>query len=281
MQNAAIKAALEFYRDSGVDVCMADAPINRIEEFETALKEKALKQAPPASAEAASLATPAAPIIGKSEARNQAAKIAAACETLEELSDAIAQFDGISIKRTATNMVYGDGNSSAPIMLIGEAPAADEDRQGKPFVGVSGQLQDKILSCIGIHRDDEQAQNSIYITNMINWRPPGNRSPNAAEIEVSMPFIERHIQIVNPKIIIFCGGLVAKTLLNSNDSISKLRKKWHTYETRTPELPQKSTPIISLATYHPSYLLQMPAHKKAVWADMLMLQQKRRELELI
>jgi len=186
----------------------------------------------------------------------QAEDLAANCETLDDLKSAIQNFDGLSLKKNATTMVFADGNEQAKIMVIGEAPGADEDRQGVPFVGVSGQLLDKIFACIDLNREK-----SLYITNILNWRPPGNRTPTREEMEIAKPFIQRHIALVNPDIIILCGGVAAQTLLNSKDSISRLRGKIHDYDDTTK----------AIATYHPAFLLRTPLQKKKVWDDMIML----------
>lgn len=274
MHPTAAKAALQFYLDHGVDEAMLDEPLDR-----TALRETVKPMVAPEREQP----TPAKPqpdlLLGKSEARDEAIKLASQCKTLDDLRAAIAEFDGIAIKKTATNMVFCDGNPEADVMLVGEAPGADEDRQGKPFVGVSGQLLDKILKCIDLDRSQEDPSKSIYISNILNWRPPGNRTPSPAEIEVSLPFIERHIQLVQPKILILCGSVSAKALLGSTDSISRLRKRWHEYTPQALDIAAQPTPIASIATYHPAYLLRTPAQKKAVWTDMLSIQAKRRELD--
>jgi DNA polymerase len=223
-------------------------------------------------------------LLGASEARVEAERLAAQAATLEELSATIADFDGIALKKTATNMVFADGNPKAPVMLIGEAPGADEDRLGKPFVGVSGQLLDKILAAAGLDRQAEEPEKAVYISNILNWRPPGNRTPSPAEIEVSLPFIERHIQLVKPRILILCGSVSAKALLSSEESVSRLRKiGWHDYCPRdrgNTQTHKKPDVIPAIVTYHPSYLLRTPAQKKAVWADMIALIQKREALGL-
>ncbi len=225
------------------------------------------------SSDASIIAPVSSPVLlGSPAIRREAVRLALAANTRDELRDAIAQFDGISLKQTATNLVFCDGNPSAPVMLVGEAPGADEDRMGRPFVGVSGQLLDKILAFIGLDRTAEDPQQSLYISNILNWRPPGNRTPNAAEIESSLPFIERHITLVKPKILIFAGGVSAQALLGRTEGISRLRGKWHDYVQRTEGLESASIP--ALATYHPAYLLRTPAQKRAVWQDMLMLQEK-------
>lgn len=213
-------------------------------------------------------------LIGTAQARVEAAKIARACTTLEELKAAIAAFDGLAIRKTATNMVFADGNPAAKVMLVGEAPGADEDRQGKPFVGVSGMLLDKIFKAIGLSRTDEDPVKAVYISNILNWRPPGNRTPSPAEIDISLPFIERHIALAKPDFLILCGGVAAKGLLGSGEAISKLRGKFHDYRPITDGVSDNTSPIPAIATYHPAYLLRTPSQKKLVWADMLNLREK-------
>ncbi len=219
-------------------------------------------------------ATPLADLPGTAALKVEAEKRAAACNTLEELREAIAAFDGLAIKKTATNMVFSDGNPAARVMLVGEAPGADEDRQGKPFVGVSGQLLDRILKFIGLDRASENPATAIYISNVLNWRPPGNRTPSPAEIDISLPFIERHIMLAQPEFLIFCGGVSAKALLQSGDGITKLRGKFHDYRPQTFAFQEASKPIPAIATYHPAYLLRTPPQKRSVWEDMLVLRQK-------
>ena len=204
----------------------------------------------------------------------EATALAAKAETLDDLKTAIADFDGLSVKKTATQMVFADGNPDAKVMLVGEAPGADEDRMGKPFVGVSGQLLDHMLGFIGIDRASDNPENSIYISNILNWRPPGNRTPTPEEMSICLPFIEKHIQLVKPDILLLTGGVAAKTLLSSTDSISRLRGKWHDYTPQTHETQNDvKTDIKALATYHPSYLLRTPAQKKLVWNDLLRVKQ--------
>ncbi|MEZ5814837.1 MAG: uracil-DNA glycosylase [Alphaproteobacteria bacterium] len=275
MHTSAAKAALQFYLDSGVDEALSAEPLNKVSRDGNVLLGEKKHPAP--------TPTPGAhnPLLGKSDARIEAVKLASAAQTPEDLRAAIAGFGGIAIKKTATNLVFCDGNPKAPVMLVGEAPGADEDRQGKPFVGVSGQLLDRILKCIDLERTEENPAQSIYISNILNWRPPGNRTPAPAEVEVSLPFIERHIQIIRPKLLIFCGGVSAKALLGSDESVSRLRNKWHDYLPQTPEYRENAKPIPAIATYHPAYLLRTPAQKKAVWTDMLAVQARRRELGLL
>ncbi len=287
----ALKSALQWYLDHGVDEALDDTPINRFNMPEqskrsssttsTQMQSPQKKYDPNTGFVAQTTANPspetAAPL-GSAEARAKAIKMAAAANTLDDLKQAIEDFDGLAVKKTATNMVFADGNKNAPIMLIGEAPGADEDRQGKPFVGVSGQLLDKILKAIDIERVENDPQKSVYISNILNWRPPGNRTPTPAEIEISLPFIEKHIALINPKMLILCGGVSAKALLGRNDSLSRMRKTWHDYTPRTPELNTGQLSIPAVVTYHPAYLLRTPAQKKATWADMISIMEKRAEI---
>lgn len=269
-QKQALAAALQWHIDAGADEALADDPVNAAIPVRT----------PPAPVHAVPTVPEKTDMAGTHELKGKAQKAAAAATTLEELRAAIAAFDGLDIKRTATSMVFCDGNPRAPVMLVGEAPGADEDRMGRPFVGVSGQLLDRILKCIGLERTEEYPGKAIYISNILNWRPPGNRTPTPAEIDICLPFIERHIALAQPKILILCGGVSAKALLGTESSISRLRGTWHNYTPRTKGI-DGSGPVPAIATYHPAYLLRTPSQKKAVWQDMLMLQEKRREMKLI
>lgn len=262
--------ALQWHIDVGADEGILDTPNDR-----TVIRavSSATQILPPQAGgtRGESTTQPQSDLLGASEARLESARIAAACNTLDELREAIRNFDGLSIKKTATNLVFSDGNPNAPVMVIGEAPGGDEDKQGKPFVGVSGQLLDKIFKSIGLDRREEDPSKSFYISNLINWRPPGNRNPTQGEIDISLPFIERHIALVKPKLIVLCGGVSAKGLLGSGESISKLRGKFHDYVPLTAGVSDNTSPIPSIATYHPAYLLRNPAQKRQVWHDMLML----------
>jgi len=262
-----IKTALEWYIDQDIDSILGDEPINRFAQNQDAFPPLS-KPSPQDDS------TRASQTLGASQARIEAIRIAQDSTTLEELQISIADFDGIALKKTATNMVFSDGNAQADIMLIGEAPAEEEDREGKPFCGIDGVLLDKILACIDIQRFDKMAAKSVYLTNFINWRPPGNRPPSSGEIEVSLPFIERHIQLIQPKLMILCGSLPAKALLGKSEGLSRLRKKWHDYTPQTPELAHGIESIPAIVTYHPAYLLRTPSQKRAVWSDMRAVQSK-------
>jgi DNA polymerase len=184
--------------------------------------------------------------------------LAAAARSVAELAEALAAFDGCPLKRTATNLVFADGNPEARVMLIGEAPGADEDRLGKPFVGASGQLLDRILAGIGLDR------RSAYITNIIFWRPPGNRPPTAAEVAACLPFVERHIELAAPELLVLVGKVAAQTLLARNDPISRMRGRWVQYQTAG-----MAHPVPAMPTFHPSYLLREPGQKRHAWRDWL------------
>lgn len=206
---------------------------------------------------------PAGPPAGKAEeagAPGRAWRLAAAARSLGELRAALEAFDGCPLRETATRLVFTDGNPESPLMLIGEAPGAEEDRLGRPFVGPSGQLLDRMLASIGLDR------RHYLITNVIFWRPPGNRNPTDSEIAVSLPFLYRAIALVKPKLLLLLGGLAAKTLFQSPQGITRLRGTW-----REVTIPGLERPIPALATYHPAYLLRQPGGKRHAWADLLSL----------
>ena len=179
---------------------------------------------------------------------------------LEDLKAALARYDGVSLRKTATNLVFADGNPKAEVMLVGEAPGADEDRQGLPFVGISGQLLDRMMAAIGYDRT------TFYITNVCFWRPPGNRKPTEAELAAQQPFVLRHIELVRPKVLVLVGGSSAQMLLGTTEGITRLRGKWFDY--RSDGLDQ---PIPALPIFHPAYLLRQPELKREAWRDLLKL----------
>lgn len=198
-------------------------------------------------------------------AMEEARNLAKSANSIDELKTIISSFKGCNLCHSAKNTVFADGNPDAPIMLVGEAPGRDEDMHGIPFVGPSGQLLDKMLAAISLDRT------SAYITNIIPWRPPGNRTPVAHEIELCRPFIERHIELVKPKLLVFMGNVSTSTLLNTNKGILSIRGKWDEYkisETSVPAMP----------TLHPAYLLKNPAAKRNAWHDLLSIQAKLSEL---
>lgn len=275
--HAALLSALQWHLDHGADEMMLDAPQDRtaLPEIPKPSNELAAtpdagmpKKSPPSKVLNFQDAIPQEDMMGAAEAIQEAQKIASACHTLEELQQAIKDFEALSIRKTASNMVFSDGNPAADVMVIGEAPEAQDDVTGKAFRDQSGQLMDKILACIHLDRRAEEPEKSAYLSNILNWRPPGNRTPTHAEFDISRAFITRHIALVKPKALIICGGGAGQTLLKSKDTISKLRGKFHDYDLGD------GTIIPAIVTYHPAYLLRTPAQKKATWADMLMFQDK-------
>jgi DNA polymerase len=211
----------------------------------------------PAVATRPALVANAAPL---PPAASQAAQLAAAATTLGELRAAIAGFEASTLRDTATNLVFADGIAGAPTMCIGEAPGGDEDRLGKPFVGVSGQLLDRMLASIGLSR-----ASNVYISNILPWRPPGNRNPTDAEVALFLPFVLRHIALARPQRLVLLGGVAAKALLRSKEGITRLRGRW-----REVTINDDST-LPALATLHPAYLLRTPSAKRDAWADLLLL----------
>ena len=205
--------------------------------------------------------------LAPAEGALEAGAAAAAASNLKELRDAIEAFEGCALRFTATNTVFSDGNPQAGLMLIGEAPGGEEDRQGVPFVGQSGQLLDRMLAALG--RDRESA----YISNILFWRPPGNRNPTAAEIAACLPFVTRHIELVRPKVLMFLGGTAAKTMMDTTTGIMRLRGTWHDHTS-----PGLEAPIPAMPTFHPAFLLRQAAQKREAWRDFLAVEAKLREL---
>jgi DNA polymerase len=204
---------------------------------------------------------PAAPVAA-GDAIGGAMAAAAAATSLAELRAALEAFEGCALKRTATNTVFADGVAHAPVMLIGEAPGRDEDRIGKPFVGRAGQLLDKMLASIGLDR-----KTNAYITNGINWRPPDNRDPSPEEAASCLPFLRRHIELADPRIIILLGAVAARHVVGVSDGIMKLRGRWMDYR-----VGDRMVPL--MPTLHPAYLLRQPAHKKLAWRDLQSVRDK-------
>ena len=242
-----IRSVLEWYISSGVDETCADTPMcfEKSPEF-TPTQTSFLAQNTIASTQ---------------NARDLCFK----AQTLEELKQQALNFEGCALKATAKSTVFGSGNPKADIMFIGEAPGADEDRIGLPFVGRSGRLLEKMLSAVGLKRED------VYITNIIMWRPPGNRTPTSSEVAVCLPFIKRQIELINPKFIVFLGASAANALLDNTDSISKMRGHWLEY----PVSSKKS--ISAMATFHPAFLLRNCAQKAKSWSDFLRILKKLKE----
>ena len=247
-------AALAWEVEAGADETILDAPVNRYELAAEAPKPLAAKPASPPVAADPVQADPVA------AARSAAAR----AQTLDALRDAISGFDLCELKKGARNTVFADGNPKARVLILGEAPGAEEDREGRPFVGRAGQLLDRMFAAIGLSRTSPDSEAAFYITNVMPWRPPGNRDPDPAEIAMMMPFVERHIALVDPQVIVAVGNTSLFALTGSK-GILRARGNW-TLALGKPLLPMT----------HPAYLLRNPAAKREAWADLLSLQQRLR-----
>lgn len=257
-----LRALLEWHIDAGADEAIGDAPRNRYAPPQTAAAQSGL---PPASAPTAPPEPPQRPVPSPDEAELSARGTAAACADLESLRAAFDAFDGCAIKKTATQLVFADGNPEADVMLVGEAPGADEDRIGRPFVGAAGMLLDRMLAAIGLDRT------SVYIANMLPWRPPGNRKPTPNEIAVCLPFLYRHIELVAPRVLVLVGGTSASALLGTSQGITRIRGRWHVFRGDPTGAP---TEIPAMPICHSAYLLRSPGAKKEAWQDLLKIRRR-------
>ncbi len=195
------------------------------------------------------------------DALADAARLAQSASDLDSLRRLLASFEHSPLKQTAHKLVFSDGNPQAPLMLIGEAPGRDEDLQGLPFVGRSGQLLNRMLAAINLDRQ------SVYISNILPWRPPGNRKPTNEEVAMFRPFVQKHIALVAPRLIVYLGGVAAAALSGESEGITRLRGRWLTYEDADRSIP-------AMATYHPAFLLRQPQRKKESWIDLQAIQNR-------
>src|SRR5262245_55201997 len=268
-------ALLKLYIEWGADEAIEPTPQSRLGATAVPLPARTSAAPPaPAASQLSEAPTPifrpapaaARPLVagGDQAAVLSAREAARAAPDLAALKAALARFDGISLSRTATNLVFADGNPAAKVMLVGEAPGADEDRMGLPFVGVSGQLLDRMMAAIGLDRT------GFYITNVCFWRPPGNRKPTDLELVAQKPFVERHIELVAPKILVLVGAAAAQGLLNTTEGITRLRGRWFQYT-----LGESGPTIPALPIFHPAYLLRQPAQKRETWRDLIKVKESR------
>lgn len=270
LDRGTVTELLRFQLEAGADEALMDAPVDRYAVAAQMAVQQPVREAPPAprQAVAPSVSRPApiepAGALQSTDATVRSAEaLAEAASSLAELKEALAEFEGCALKKTAMNTVFADGDPSGGVMFLGEAPGADEDRQGLPFVGVSGQLLDRMIDCIGLSRGT-----NAYISNIVFWRPPGNRDPSTAEIAICRPFVERHIELAAPRVLVFLGGPSAKTMLQKSDGITRLRGRWFDY--RTAGMQARDEPAIAaMPTFHPAYLLRSPQHKREAWRDLL------------
>lgn len=254
---------LAFHVEAGVDVALTEEAPNRFMETGAAaplpapVRAAAATQAPfkPVPERPAA---PATPLPGADEAAAAARSAAAAAKTLDELREILSRFEGCALKSMAKNLVFADGNPQARVMFVGEAPGAEEDRDGLPFVGRSGKLLDQMMKAIGLDRS------SAYIANIIPWRPPGNRTPTPQETAICFPFIRRQIELADPDFLVCLGKPSMQTMLGIKDGIRSVRGRWYDYDTGTRT-------IKALVTFHPAYLLRSPLEKRHAWRDFLSL----------
>ena len=235
---------LRLFKENGVDEIIANSSFNRTKNTEKIRKKDLMHENDKISS-------------NDSMHNDQINKIS----SLEQLKSYMSNFKGCELYKSSTNMVFSDGNPKSKIMLIGEAPGHDEDIQGKPFVGRSGKLLDKMLEAIELNRE------KVYIANIIPWRPPSNRRPTDEEIEICLPFIKKHIELIKPKVLMLLGSTATFALLKNTEGITKIRGKW-------VDLNLNNISVPTLPTFHPAFLLRQPAQKKHVWEDLKSLKNK-------
>ena len=237
--------------EMGVDEAVSDAPLDRYAFDPKATPQQASQKSVPEVA--------AEPAVDPLNAARAAIEGIDSCEALQ---NAMATFEHCELKHGARNLVFSDGNPNAKAMIIGEAPGREEDLQGKPFVGRAGQLLDRMFAAIGLSRSSELAKQSIYLTNVLPWRPPHNRDPKLDEIAILWPFLEKHIQLVSPDIIVAMGNISCQALLGER-GITRLRGKM-----------QNKQGVDILPMFHPAFLLRNPIAKREAWVDLLKLKTK-------
>jgi uracil-DNA glycosylase len=268
-----LESLLRWYVDQGIDEAIGEDAIDRFaapapQHTPLPVQQRAPVAPTPIRPAPAAPAPPRGPVpIESPQLVEDARALAQRCNSVEELEAAVRAFEGCALKRTAKNTVFADGVAGSPVMVVGEAPGADEDRLGKPFVGVSGQLMDRMFEAIGMSRERD-----LYITNILFWRPPGNRTPTLAEQAICMAFTRRHIELARPKVLVLAGGTAAKSVLDTTEGIMRLRGKWTTLSL------DDGSAVPTLPTFHPAYLLRTPASKRQSWLDLLSLDKKLREL---
>ena len=236
LKNTSFKL-LDWYKSIGIDICVQNSPRKRFKSIKVNNKENIYPD-----------------------------KI----NNLKDLEKQIYKFNGSELKTTATKLVFGDGNPNSKIMLIGEAPGYEEDKSGFPFVGAAGKKLDQMINAIGLSR-----KKNVYITNIVPWRPPNNRTPSENEILIFLPYVEKHISIINPDIIILLGNVAAKAILKNNEGITKIHGNWFNYKN-----PYLKKIINIICIFHPSFLLRSPGQKKHAWDDLKKVEKKINELKL-
>lgn len=268
------RSCLRWQVDMGASEGIQDQPVNRLA-LDPARQRTSRATPPPATGAALSppqhaaiapARVPPEPLPAATTSATSVRSIAARCNTLQALEEAIRAHDGCPLKGGATNTVIADGNPNAPLMVIGEAPGFEEDQQGLPFVGRAGQLIDRALSHIGLARDAAADDAAFYITNVVYWRPPSNRNPAPDEIDPLLPFCERHIELVQPRLLLLLGNIACQSLLRTSTGITRLRGNWKRW---TPSTGGDS--VMAMPSFHPAYLLRNPLSKQLFWHDLLAL----------
>ena len=272
-------AVLTWLIEAGADEAISEEPVNRF-------RPSVVPASPPASRREATMPASApqpvrrpaadvsnakaAEMVSLSTPAGAARALAASCTNLAELRQALINFDGCGdLKRSAKNTVFADGNPAHGIMLIGEAPGREEDEQGLPFVGRAGKLLDQMLAAIGLDRT------KVYITNVLNWRPPQNRDPSPEEAAACLPFLHRHIALAQPRLIVLLGAVSVRHVLGINEGIMRARGRWEVYQN-----PQMEQPVPVMPTLHPAFLLRQPNAKRLAWRDLLAISEKIEQLGL-
>ncbi|MCF6344723.1 MAG: uracil-DNA glycosylase [Devosiaceae bacterium] len=262
-------AMLEYYQAVGVNLAVGEKAIDRFADAKNNIENKKQQTKPENKSNISTFISQkniSQEDIPQENITQQAKDIAHSAKDLSELEELMKGFDGCALKKRATQIVFCDGNPKSDIMIIGEAPSRDDDIEGRPFVGRSGQLLDRMLKAIGLDRS------KVYITNIVAWRPPGNRNPTTSEIASCLPFLHRQIELIKPKIILTLGAPAAHTIFSCKTPISKLRGKWQQFELNNLSIKTlDNLSIKTLATFHPAFLLRQPAQKAQAWQDLLML----------
>jgi DNA polymerase len=249
LDTAAAESLLAFWRDAGVDACFEDAPVDRTH-----------IEPPPAVKAVARVTAAVTPVVDAADAVGEARRLAAGAETLEQLAAAAAAFTGCPLRDMgARQAVFGRGPADAPLLVVGEAPSAEDDAQGEPFVGPAGRLLDRMLAEAGLG-------GRAFVVNTVFWRPPGARPPSPAEQAACAPFVERAFALLKPQAVLLLGAAAARSVLGAEEGILKLRGQWREWR-----LAEGAVSAPALATLHPAFLLKQPAAKRQAWADMLAL----------
>lgn len=258
IESADIVALLEWQAELGADEPLGDTPVDRYAQSEKALAPK--------PAPVAAVGGPPLPVLDQKDPVAEAKIAAASAHDLESLRTAMAGFEHCELRNGARNLVFSDGQMGARVMIVGEAPDRDEDAAGKPFVGTTGQFLDRMLAAIGMARDTPDGTQTVYITNVLPWRPPQNRAPSEREVAMMRPFLERHIALAKPDVLVLMGNVACQGVL-AQKGITRLRGNW-TEAFGVPCLPM----------LHPAYLLRTPTAKRDAWADLLALQARLKDM---